>query len=617
VREIENGDAAREEESDFLAFLSTHEAQLKSLGVPERLWKRVFEKVQSETFDAGQYFQVLYKEPDEDDKENPQGGYRVVLTQDLSKDSEVFLIDHAWSTTWRTARQQLKEIPGLVKRLVTIMDMPLAPAETPSDNEVDAVWLEMWRYLCTYRMTTLQGDFAPDAIWYMMDEVGSWIRHNDDPSFETGPFFDSIHNVAYNLLWPIQDVTEGDEVTRDYCPHVKEVGRRAARLFPWLESSGRWANPSDIEKYQAAIGEAFSMMGNKNKEEGGNAPPRPQAITLGPPLPNISLKSKEEETRKLRIFTDVDTARENLRAPEFEFVDEDGKADILWLVANIVDWASVPSNQLVNQFPGEGCLVEKQNLPVTLNDFFKGEQNGWLPRTFNMETQLPELIATFVLRQAESFDNHWIIKPWRMARSMDMCIADHLLCMIRMAESGPKIASKYIDRPALFKGCKFDLRYVVLLRRTDPLDLLVYNTFIVRSAEKPFALNDLEDFEKHFTAMNYKPTPGPVAFTTHTEFIKEFEQQQGKPWKETEQRIFESIRKPFEAAIATKIPPFPTGRAIYGMDVILDVDLHPFLLEVTYMPDNTKIMFESPQVWDHIFSALFLDKVDPTHLSRI
>ena len=46
-------------------------------------------------------------------------------------------------------------------------------------------------------------------------------------------------------------------------------------------------------------------------------------------------------------------------------------------------------------------------------------------------------------------------------------------------ETGPKICQKYIERPATFRGRKFDLRLLVLLRSVRPLEALLYDVFWV------------------------------------------------------------------------------------------------------------------------------------------
>ena len=51
-----------------------------------------------------------------------------------------------------------------------------------------------------------------------------------------------------------------------------------------------------------------------------------------------------------------------------------------------------------------------------------------------------------------------------MARSMDMVVTDNLDAIIRLMESGPKLAQKYIHRPLTINRKKIDLRYVIALR---------------------------------------------------------------------------------------------------------------------------------------------------------
>lgn len=51
-----------------------------------------------------------------------------------------------------------------------------------------------------------------------------------------------------------------------------------------------------------------------------------------------------------------------------------------------------------------------------------------------------------------------------MARSMDMVVTDNLNNIVRLMESGPKLAQKYIHHPLTIYNKKIDLRFVVLLK---------------------------------------------------------------------------------------------------------------------------------------------------------
>lgn len=103
----------------------------------------------------------------------------------------------------------------------------------------------------------------------------------------------------------------------------------------------------------------------------------------------------------------------------------------------------------------------------------------WLQPTYNLETQLTHLIGEYCVRKRKGLDNLWILKPWNMARTIDTTITSNLSAIIRLMETGPKIGQKYIEHPALFRGKKFDIRYIVLVRSMDPLEIFLSDVFWV------------------------------------------------------------------------------------------------------------------------------------------
>lgn len=96
-----------------------------------------------------------------------------------------------------------------------------------------------------------------------------------------------------------------------------------------------------------------------------------------------------------------------------------------------------------------------------------------------MERQLAALLGDFLQREEKDENNLWIVKPWNMARTIDTSIVGSLPALARLVETGPKIGQKYIEQPALFKGRKFDLRYIVLLRSLQPLEIFLCDVFWV------------------------------------------------------------------------------------------------------------------------------------------
>ena len=55
----------------------------------------------------------------------------------------------------------------------------------------------------------------------------------------------------------------------------------------------------------------------------------------------------------------------------------------------------------------------------------------WLQPTYNLSTELNEFVGDFITRSKNHNDNHWIIKPPNMARSLDMVITDNLDTILR------------------------------------------------------------------------------------------------------------------------------------------------------------------------------------------
>src|SRR3954468_1156539 len=51
-----------------------------------------------------------------------------------------------------------------------------------------------------------------------MDEVGSAIQHGENPNFKCMPFLFLDTGIAFSLLWPIENVSKGTQVFRNFYP---------------------------------------------------------------------------------------------------------------------------------------------------------------------------------------------------------------------------------------------------------------------------------------------------------------------------------------------------------------------------------------------------------------
>lgn len=88
---------------EYEDFVRVHGILLAASGLPRSLHRKLHQKLTKDTFDGGQHFQV--------EEVEVEGGMqrRLVLNVDkLDKESDVFLVDHAWSFRLADARKQVR-----------------------------------------------------------------------------------------------------------------------------------------------------------------------------------------------------------------------------------------------------------------------------------------------------------------------------------------------------------------------------------------------------------------------------------------------------------------------------------------------------------------------------
>ncbi|KAI5084656.1 hypothetical protein GOP47_0000825 [Adiantum capillus-veneris] len=479
------------------------------------------------------------------------------------------------------------------------------PQWSAMDSAEDRVLCAMWTYLMNYRLCD-EEKLDETPVWYVMDELGSAARHSDEPNFRVAPFMympeGTVQSaMSYSLLWPVRNVSKGEECTRDFLFGFGEDKQRSARLTAWFHT------PTDY--FEKVYQESQRRLENTCVKIYTSKAPSIQSILKGP-------------NHVLTVYSDLPQVLETLKRPEFTFCDDPANADILWTSTQIDDELKrslgLRDEQFVNQFPFEACIVMKHHLAKTIQQAFGAPY--WFQTTYDMETEVAAFIGDYFVRKKENKDNLWIMKPWNMARTIDTTITDYLPALIRLAETGPKICQKYIEHPALFQGKKFDLRYIVLLRSLEPFEIFLSDVFWARISNNKYTLEkeSLSDYETHFTVMNYGRKL--VHVNTH-DFVPAFEKEHNVNWRDIHQKVRQMLRSVFEGAFALHPEMHCSrSRAIYGVDVLLTDSFEPRLLEVTYCPDCTRAckydvinvlgngsMIKASEFFDDVFGCLFLN----------
>ncbi|URE47899.1 tubulin--tyrosine ligase-like protein [Musa troglodytarum] len=521
------------------------------------------------------------------------------------------------------------------KHVIDSALQPRLPEWAPSEPLPDRVIGAMWLYLMTYRLAD-EEKIDETPVWYVMDELGSALRHSDDANFRVAPFLfmpdgKLASAVSFSVLWPIQDVHHGEECTRDFLFGIGEDKQRSARLTAWFHTPENYFI-QEFKKYQQ------------------------QLASRSLPAPKEALITRsilQHDGHSLQVYTDIPHVEEFLTHPKFVLTTNPKDADIIWTSMQVDPEVKkafeLTDLHYTNQFPFEACLVMKHHLAETilkaaylmtislfldsmlnctccgevvfsmhiltqtktlsslltefcvnlflLTSIYTGTgRPEWLQPTYNLETQLSQLIGDYFVRKQDALNNLWILKPWNMARTIDTTVTEDLSAIIRLMETGPKICQKYIEHPALFKGRKFDLRYIVLVRSMDPVQIFLFDVF-----------------------WNYR---GRLNHMNTPEFVREFEEEHQVNWQTIHQGIQDMIRSVFDSAAAVHPEMHnPQSRAMYGVDVMLDHLFKPKLLEVTYCPDCGRAckydteaivgnggIFRGRDFFNTVFECLFLGK---------
>ncbi|XP_057191788.1 tubulin polyglutamylase TTLL4 isoform X1 [Triplophysa rosa] len=256
--------------------------------------------------------------------------------------------------------------------------------------------------------------------------------------------------------------------------------------------------------------------------------------------------------------------------------------------------------QKLNHFPGSFQIGRKDRLWRNLSKMqarFGKKEFGFFPRSFI----LPQDIK--LLRKAwedGGSKQKWIVKPPASARGMGIQVIHK---WSQMPRKRPLLVQKYLHKPYLISGNKFDLRIYVYVTSYDPLRIYVFNDGLVRFASCKYSpsMKTLSNKFMHLTNYSvnkknseYQTNSDDKACQGHKWALKALWQYLGSQGVNTTV-IWETI---IDMVIKTIIPsdPYVNSRLkrnvlspyscheLFGFDIMLDEILKPWVLEVNISP---------------------------------
>ena len=257
--------------------------------------------------------------------------------------------------------------------------------------------------------------------------------------------------------------------------------------------------------------------------------------------------------------------------------------------------------QKFNHFPMTWQLSRKDNL---YNNYYKMKTKfpndyNYMPETY----VLPRDYDIFVNEKLKDFDvndktNLWLLKPCASSRGRGIRLLTNI-------EDIPKktIATHYIYNPHLINGKKYDLRIYLLITGYCPLKIYLFDNGLARFCSEDYDLDPKKMDNSYIHLTNYSINKNSSNFEANDSVNEEhgakwtlytlkkhFENNNlnfNEVWNKIKDIIIKIILSVTDMAIPL-IKSFKLSSGtlfeIYGVDILLDAELNPWLMEVNLNP---------------------------------
>jgi hypothetical protein len=294
----------------------------------------------------------------------------------------------------------------------------------------------------------------------------------------------------------------------------------------------------------------------------------------------------------------------------------------------------LPHISIVNYFAGLKCVTLKAKMVATLCNAYGARQifGEVTPQTFILYPRKAVCDERHHWEQALARgdpampDNMWVIKSSHGCKGTGICLLNAGNAGTRREATAiildhidgqpavhPWVAQRYVARPLLIRGRKFDMRAWVLV--TNDLRVLLHRDGVCRMSSEPYDATDLSNRLIHLTnhclqadGPNYgKYEKGnELPFEAIDEELKDRKSKSGRPLS-----FREHLRPQLITIVSTTLraardgivnDPYSPVRSfqLLGYDFIVDENLKMWLIEVN----------GSPGVADHLLGSMARDVID-------
>eukprot|EP01060_Flectonema_neradi_P005990 TRINITY_DN14005_c0_g1_i1.p1 TRINITY_DN14005_c0_g1~~TRINITY_DN14005_c0_g1_i1.p1 ORF type:complete len:853 (+),score=199.38 TRINITY_DN14005_c0_g1_i1:110-2668(+) len=405
-----------------------------------------------------------------------------------------------------------------------------------------------------------------------------------------------------------------------------ENGVREGTSTSYISSPHQMQQADDFDK------ERERARYDREKEKGSSPNVKSPSKEPAAILQSIDLhryRAAKRKTRRVKervkVYVNLSSAKPAVLSAantlKLEFAPLRDAANLLWTDRSLSVEAAkslIDEKQRVNRFPGMRDLCNKVLFTQHLNRMqaLFPDDFAFYPTTYCLPGDEDELSAVAPERKGrrkiDPKKSTWIVKPSKGRQGAGIFLTQDLSELLgeRRNPEVQWVVQKYIDRPLLIDGLKFDLRLYVLVLCVDPLKIYLFDEGLARFATTPYkpldshsihnAYMHLTNYSLNKESENFVPSQGTEpeqedgASKRTLKSVRAWLESQGHDSK----AVWEKVNKLVVNCMLALQPSIQLNLEaiqkpgddnykcfqILGFDVMFDEDLKPWLLEVNASP---------------------------------
>ncbi|XP_065161645.1 tubulin monoglutamylase TTLL4-like isoform X2 [Atheta coriaria] len=258
--------------------------------------------------------------------------------------------------------------------------------------------------------------------------------------------------------------------------------------------------------------------------------------------------------------------------------------------------------QKLNHFAGTFQLGRKDRLwrnVQRLMHRFGAKEFGFIPQTFILPNDIKSLKKCWECKDGSAGEK-WIIKPPASARGVGIKVINK---WSQLPKQTSIVVQKYIADPYLINGSKFDLRLYVLVTSFNPLRIYLYPEGLVRFASVKYSDNDKDLKDRFMHLTNYSINKLSSQYTANEdanacqghkwtltklwEYLRERRVDTKFLWESLKELVIKTMlsgESPITQMCSENVGNRYNCYELFGVDVLFDERLKPWLLEVNISP---------------------------------